>query len=343
MYERLCAAPGRARPASSTRVAVLVVAAAPRAGERGRKYAATCAAFDEGLRREFERELLWTRLSDATNGLVLHSVVWLSPGAAHADALAGAAGAAAAGAGGGLEESRLREGLFDLEAMTPARSPARARVRTAVLSGLAQLAQTAGEGAPLCVLALGVGGLVAVELLAEIQAGAAQAGATLGEGALATSLQRCETLAMVATLGVPFGLRQGGATRELDLRVPAPHAVARWTNLRGSWLHFHHRDDALAAPVRPLCAARALRDIECRGRPSKRSADAHSAMLYLHAEVREVVQPIAKALSIVWQDTKIMHTVAHAASSSVVSVAAAAPGEGGAHGEGDDTALQVYR
>ena len=124
-----------------------------------------------------------------------------------------------------------------------------------------------------------------------------------GGGPLTTALQRCQTLSAIATLGVPLGLADGG--KACGLRVPAAHAAARWAHLRGSWLNFHHRDDALSAPIRALCSGARVHDVECKGRPSRRRELA-GQLLYLVGDAREIVQPLAKAFGEVWQDTNIV-------------------------------------
>mmetsp|Transcript_31206 Transcript_31206/g.78017 ORF Transcript_31206/g.78017 Transcript_31206/m.78017 type:complete len:827 (-) Transcript_31206:197-2677(-) len=303
MYARLCAAAGRERPSPSTRLAVLVVGAPPGKG----RAANALPIFVEQLRKEFARELLWTRLSDAPSGLVFHTVAWTSVAQQHARAQE---------MPHALDDSQLREAILELEASASPLSATRERIRAGVLAGLAHLAQLGGAGAPLCVVAQGVGGLVALEVLRELQASAAAPGPVEGadrdarkallEG-LTTPLQRCETLASIATLGVPLAF-SAASKLKFKLRVPAAPLHARFANLRGSWLHFFHRDDALGAPIGEICTHAKVRDIECKSRTtSRRSAEATGPLLYLLADAREVVQPLARALSEVWQSTNIVY------------------------------------
>jgi len=308
-YESLCEAAGRAnRPAPATRVGVLVVAGGGLAKDKGR-YGSTLAAFTDQLRREFARDLLWTRLADAASGMAVVTVSWHSAGYQHfggytAHGLQGAKG---------LEDTALREAIFDLEASAgaaaaaSAASPELERARTAIAAGLAQLAQQAGASAPLCLVAHGAGGLVAIDYFQELQRAASDGAEGVGSGPVSTPMQRGETLASVATLGVPISSGHVlTSTQGLQLSVPAPGAHATWPKLRGTWLHFFHREDALSAPLGALVDASVV-DLECRARPGRKGIEASPHLLYLCADAsKEVLQPVARAFAQVWQDSNIV-------------------------------------
>ena len=108
-------------------------------------------------------------------------------------------------------------------------------------AALGRLAERAGSGAPLCVLAHSLGSVIASDHLWDLQRERHGASAT-GREVGATPLERGQTLAGFYTFGSPIAL---WSLRHRDFGRPirVPH---------GEWLNFFDRDDVIASPLKPL-------------------------------------------------------------------------------------------
>ncbi|TYB61871.1 hypothetical protein FXF51_27805 [Nonomuraea sp. PA05] len=128
----------------------------------------------------------------------------------------------------------------------------------ALAAALARLADKAGDGAPLCVLAHSFGGVLVSDYLYDQQETLRghklvpdRVRAAMGTSALA----RGETLAWLYTMGSPlalWSLRYPDARLDRPIDFPGADVAGRVTGLQSEWVNFYDPDDVIAYPLRPL-------------------------------------------------------------------------------------------
>ena len=72
--------------------------------------------------------------------------------------------------------------------------------------------------------------------------------------------------------------------------------LVRCPHLRGGWTNFYHKADVTGFPLE--VAHTASTDVSCRFRPR----DGETVQAAYLTELAEVMTPIAKSLTVVWQD-----------------------------------------
>lgn len=135
-------------------------------------------------------------------------------------------------------------------------------IHAVLASSLKELAQEAGESAPLCVIAHSLGTIITSNFFYDLQAEFAFARKILKPELKATvektPLERGETLALLYTLGSPiaiwslryknFGIPISVPSFELSNHYPPE----TYPNLSGEWLNFYDKDDAIGYPLKTL-------------------------------------------------------------------------------------------
>ncbi len=167
---------------------------------------------------------------------------------------------------------------------------------------LGRLAESAGDRAPLCVIAHSLGTIIASNFIYDLQNPALIAD-KVSRAAGNTPLDRGETLTLFYTLGSPLALwslryREFGK----PVAVPSPMLAEHHPDLQGEWANFYDRDDVVAFPLRSLNDAYAqavTRDVEVNVGGVTSSWNPLSHMHYWTD--RDVVEPISQALIRAWQ------------------------------------------
>ena len=173
--------------------------------------------------------------------------------------------------------------------------------------GLAGLARTAGDDAPLCVIAHSFGTVVTSDYVYDFQRSTPGHDAVplrVREAGGDTPLARGETLTWFYTMGSPmalFGLRYPDARLDRPIAFPGALAARDWPSL-AEWVNLYDKDDIIAYPLRPLsCEYEAVvkedRAVEVKGLPVAATPLVH---LYYWAD-ETVMRPIAKALADGWR------------------------------------------
>jgi hypothetical protein len=131
----------------------------------------------------------------------------------------------------------------------------------AVLAGtLEELAEEAGDDAPLCVVAHSLGTVVASNFFYDLEVASGCYGAPrnlvgleTGERLGHSPLARGETLSFLYTLGSPMALWAGRLPDYgTPLFVPHPRMARHHPHLAGEWINYLDPDDLVATPLRKL-------------------------------------------------------------------------------------------
>ena len=112
-------------------------------------------------------------------------------------------------------------------------------------------------------------------------------------GQLVATNPAANIAAAVAALGAAAA---PAAAPARGLAVPAPAMLVRCPHLRGGWTNFYHKADVTGFPLE--VAHTASTDVGCRFRPR----DGETVQAAYLTELAEVMTPIAKSLTVVWQD-----------------------------------------
>jgi len=121
---------------------------------------------------------------------------------------------------------------------------------------LHRLAKRAGPQAPLCIVAHSLGTVIASDYVWDQQRQTGRLKRSPGPSASrqrATPLERCQTLALLYTLGCPiplWTLRYGDFGEPIDF--PVPTLAGLHPELSPEWINFYDRDDVVAYPLRGL-------------------------------------------------------------------------------------------
>lgn len=158
--------------------------------------------------------------------------------------------------GDDLDQLELRRLIFNMAGDTLAYQPSEGRlelyldVHRRVADVFATLAERAGEGAPLCIVAHSLGSVVVHNFLYDTQHRPSYAG-RLPEPE--TPLARGATLALLCTYGSPIAiwrLRFGDDYRAIEF--PGREVGERFPRLEPKWFNLYDADDVLAYPIGDL-------------------------------------------------------------------------------------------
>jgi hypothetical protein len=169
-------------------------------------------------------------------------------------------------AGGPLDWQLLRRFFIDFagDAIAYQQTPGYVQTYNAIHGVMAkafnQLAERAGEKAPLCVIAHSLGSIISSNYLYDLQTEFAE-----GRGIIApevkaeidnTPLEHGETLCRFFTMGSPLAV---WSLRYEDfgspVKVPALQLAEHWPGLSGEWTNIFDRDDIIGYPLKSLNAA----------------------------------------------------------------------------------------
>lgn len=135
-------------------------------------------------------------------------------------------------------------------------------VHAVVAATMRELAEEAGEDAPLCVIAHSLGAVIASNFFydLEVESGCfgeprslvpSRTAENLGTG----PLERGETLTFLYTLGNPMALWAGRLPNcGTPVLVPHPKAASHHPYLSGEWVNIYDRDDLVGTPLKHLNA-----------------------------------------------------------------------------------------
>ncbi|MGF1496218.1 MAG: hypothetical protein ACFB8W_05255 [Elainellaceae cyanobacterium] len=159
-----------------------------------------------------------------------------------------------------------------------------------------ELADKAGENAPLCMIGHSMGAAIASNYIWDTQQGRIPANAH------DNPLERGETLASLYTFGsqLPFW-----AMRFPDFgkppQVPSPKLWSHYPEAQGEWLNFYDRNDLLGYPVKDINshyrAVVSETEVSVGNLLTGWNTFAHDA--YWHSD--QVIRPIAQSLARLWK------------------------------------------
>lgn len=167
---------------------------------------------------------------------------------------------------------------------------------------LRQLADEAGESAPLCIVSHSLGTVISSNFIYDLQKPeliTPQVRAEMGD----TPLERGETLNFLYTLGSPIAL---WSLRFRDfgkpITVPPPQLADHYPDLQSAWINYYDKDDLIGFPLRELNhayrqAVSADREVNVGNLLTSWNPLSHTAYL----DDQNVVRPIAESLMYTWQ------------------------------------------
>ena len=178
-------------------------------------------------------------------------------------------------------------------------------VHTAFAESLRVLARTAGNAAPLCVIAHSLGTIISSNYFYDLSKSRRSG---MVSGAIRnvkknTPLENGETLTLFYTLGSPIAI---WSLRQVDfgtpIRVPATKLGKHHSGLSGEWINFYDLDDVIGYPLRPLNDAykqSVTKDvpINAGGLLSSWNPLSHNS----YWTDNDVTKPIARTLARVWR------------------------------------------
>jgi hypothetical protein len=161
--------------------------------------------------------------------------------------------------GGELNYLRLRRFIVEFFADAIAYQPTTTkhhnydRVHKLVAEGMKELAQEAGNDAPLCLISHSLGSVIASNYFYDLQNKRSSIRSLVKENIGHTPLEQGDTLSLFYSAGSPLALwslryEQFGKA----VQVPSPYLVNFYPNLQGEWLNFYDKDDCLAFPLKTL-------------------------------------------------------------------------------------------
>lgn len=181
-------------------------------------------------------------------------------------------------------------------------------IHARIADTMRELAEEAGEDAPLCVIAHSLGTVIAGNYFYDLQVQFGKDGRQLVPPAALdrmaqTPLERGETLALLYTLGSPLAL---WTMRYPDfgtpLRIPAPRLRDRHPALTGEWINFQDPDDLMAYPLCTLSPEYAKQVTEDRViSVGPRWVGWTPASHFWYWNDKRVIDPIARSLARSWR------------------------------------------
>ena len=210
----------------------------------------------EKLREKFAKELK-PRVSDPEKQLEIEFVHWAPALQNDQDELW-----KRMEKGGEMDFRRLRKFIVDFAGDAIAYQPASTdqviydRVHLKMAEALNRLAKRAGETAPLCVVSISLGTIIASNYYYDLQNTkpkkrlmSDEVRAQIGD----TPLEKGETLALFYTLGSPialWSLRYKNFGKPID--VPSPKLTRHHPGLKGEWINLYDEDDVIGYPLKTL-------------------------------------------------------------------------------------------
>lgn len=173
-------------------------------------------------------------------------------------------------------------------------------VHRKVAESLQKLAEQAGSEAPLCVISLSLGAVIASNYFYDMQLKPANVGFPLEN---LSPLEKGDTLSLFYTMGttLPFwSLRYNKFDR--PIRIPSPTIAESFPGLKGEWINFYDRDDLLGYPLKEVSpeyrrTVTEDREINAGGILDSWNPLSHAAYL----TDKDVLAPIVKGLVRVWR------------------------------------------
>jgi hypothetical protein len=211
--------------------------------------------------------------------------------------------------GGDLDFIKLRQFMVEFGADALAYQPLpRERatydaIHGVVARGFRNLAERAGENAPLCVIAHSLGTVIASNYLYDLHKGFAFLPDSVRKHHQKTTLEKGETLAFFYTLGSPIALWSLRYTDfGLPITVPSPKLATHHPNINSEWVNFYDPDDVMGFPLRPLNSA--YRKMVKKDVAINAGSFLVSWSPLAHLEYwqdNDVIEPIATSLAKAWK------------------------------------------
>jgi hypothetical protein len=169
---------------------------------------------------------------------------------------------------------------------------------------LKQLAQDAGETAPLCVIAHSLGTVIASNFIYDLQTEPRRRIiADSVRAMMDTPLERGETLTSLYTMGSPIALWSLRYTAfGKPVRVPDRRLKQHHPRLRGEWINFYDADDLIGFPLKTL--NKAYGKVVCEDREVNVGSLLTSWNPLSHFGYwadRDVLDPIASGITAIWK------------------------------------------
>jgi hypothetical protein len=179
-------------------------------------------------------------------------------------------------------------------------------VHTVFAEALRTLAASAGNGAPLCVVAHSLGTIIASNYFYDLSQ-SRRPGMVSGEVREVkknTPLENGDTLTLLYTMGSPIAIwslryRDFG----VPISVPSEGLAEHYPGLEGEWINFYDPDDVIGYPLSTLNDAYkkvVTKDIAVNAGGLLSSWNPLSHCAYFTDD--DVTKPIAKALARVWRE-----------------------------------------
>ena len=164
---------------------------------------------------------------------------------------------------GPMRYKRLRRFLVDFAADAIAYQPGSSdrtaydAVHRQVAVSLARLAERAGPGAPLCIVAHSLGTVIASNYVYDLMK---RHGSFMCPSVRrlinGTPLERGETLSLLYTMGSPIALWSLRFPRfGVPIRLPTPSLARHHPGVTPAWINLYDPDDVIGYPLRPLNSA----------------------------------------------------------------------------------------
>lgn len=215
------------------------------------------------------------------------------------------------GAGPDLDFVELRRFMVDFAGDAIAYQPTRRNrdvyddVHTVLAESLRTLARTAGEAAPLCVIAHSLGTIISCNYFYDLTQRRRRGMVSRAVRAVRknTPLENGETLTLLYTLGCPLAIWSlGHEDFGVPIDVPAASLPKHHPELTGEWVNFYDPDDVIGYPLRTLNAAykrSVTRDVAINAGDLLSSWSPLSHIGYWTDD--DVTEPIARALAGIWR------------------------------------------
>jgi hypothetical protein len=131
------------------------------------------------------------------------------------------------------------------------------QIHKVMAQSLSNLAQKAGEKAPLCIIAHSLGTVITSNYIYDLQVEFLQKRSIISESVKKTigetPLEHGETIASLFTMGSPIAL---WALRYSDfgspINIPSPKLESHWSGLSGGWVNFYNCNDIIGYPMKSI-------------------------------------------------------------------------------------------
>lgn len=185
----------------------------------------------------------------------------------------------------------------------PHLNPNYERVHEAVAKGLHTLSQKAGETSPLTVVSHSLGTVISSNYFYDLQFLSDKIPESINSFRKDNPLENGETLANFYTMGTPIPLwTLRYADFDNPICVPSPHLQKHYPSVKGEWVNFYDKDDAIAYPLRSLndqYKKSVTKDMEVNSGNLLASWSPLSHMYYFKTE--KISEHIGKSLAALWK------------------------------------------